>query len=347
MSLDSEIGILKTLWGRGNDGRWIITSLKAIDLKRSAGFEPDFFRFESEMELLTQSPRNMHEFFTSFGPTDFLLKQSIVPVVAWVNGENSIRCIGTAFVISCTGYVMTACHVLLDPQERGYGKVIRDGNALFFGKPLKMGVFIPMNPASGTDLLFQFLPFESCWYWGEWKESPLFNVGDQFSMLTDIAICKIPPLSENVAHQPLSLSLRHPKLAETAYAIGYAEMDDIQLEIIDGKQVLSDFKHELYASIGKVTNVYPENHNTREIMTPGPAFEFAARIPGKMSGGPIFGMGGVVVRGVVSRSFSGEKLAYGAMVRPMMGLPLTNGQTLDELLRTGNEGIAKFEGPDV
>jgi hypothetical protein len=38
--------------------------------------------------------------------------------------------IGTAYMISCTGYLITAAHVLLDPVERGYGDVTRKGNLL-------------------------------------------------------------------------------------------------------------------------------------------------------------------------------------------------------------------------
>jgi hypothetical protein len=89
-------------------------------LKPRAGFAADFFPYQSQLELMTSSPAttNIYELFTSFGSTDFLLKQSILPVVAWVEGEPAIRCIGTAFVISCTGYIITACHVLLDPQDR-------------------------------------------------------------------------------------------------------------------------------------------------------------------------------------------------------------------------------------
>jgi len=62
------------------------------------------------------------------GTTDFFLKQSILPVIACVDGEPLITCIGTAFVISCTGYLMTACHVIVDPKERGYGQVTRAAN---------------------------------------------------------------------------------------------------------------------------------------------------------------------------------------------------------------------------
>jgi S1-C subfamily serine protease len=137
---DTKIAILKTLWGRLEDGRWGIRAAKSLALKPQNGFDLDFFKFESEMELFNCGSRNIHEMFASFGPTDFLMKQSLLPVVAWVENEDVLRCIGTAFVISCTGYVITACHVLLDPKERNYGKVVREGNILKSMGNLHMGV---------------------------------------------------------------------------------------------------------------------------------------------------------------------------------------------------------------
>jgi hypothetical protein len=134
---DMGIGILKMLWGRQKDGRWGITSMKGLDLKPQAGADPKFFRYESQMALLTNRPRGtIEDILSSFGPTDFLMKQSILPVVAWMEGDSAIRCIGTATVISCSGLVMTACHVLLDPVERKYGKVVRQGDAMLFGPEL-------------------------------------------------------------------------------------------------------------------------------------------------------------------------------------------------------------------
>src|SRR5688572_17436443 len=122
--LDTGIGILKTLWAREKDGRWSISGLKGLNLKPQAGADSKFFRYESQMELLTDRPRGtIQDIFSSFGPTDFLMKQSILPVVAWIEGDSSIRCIGTATVISCSGFLMTACHVLLDPVEGNYGRV--------------------------------------------------------------------------------------------------------------------------------------------------------------------------------------------------------------------------------
>lgn len=345
---DSNVAILKTLWTRRVDGVWQIAELKGLNLKPQTGYQRDFFRFESEVELMTSNPggRSIHEVMASFGSTDFLLKQSIVPVLAWAKGEKAIRSVGTAFVISCTGFVITAGHVLLDPQERGYGEVTREGSSLRFSQQLNMGVLVPLNPAYGGSASV-FLPFEMSWYWGSWHDSPLFHQRDEFRFLTDIAVCKIPAMPNGAPHQPLNLSLRQFSKGEEAYAIGYAEMADIPMAVKDGQTVVSEFKQDLYVSVGKVAEVFPENHVRKDVPTPGPCVDFRAHIPGKMSGAPIFGGDGAVVRGAVSRSFSGEKHAYGALLAPVMHLPLDENRTLKSIMDSGNEGMPKLQGPDL
>ncbi len=344
---DAGVSILKTIWRLREDGRWGIHDLKGIELKPRPNSEPDFFRFESEMELMTSSPRsmNVHEIFNSFGPTDFLLKQSILPVIAWIRGESPIRCVGSAFVVSCTGLLITAGHVLLDPQDRNYAKVTRQGSTLTYPAELNMGVLVPISPAYGRRG-YRFFPFLHSWYWGQWQDSPLLHQQAQFNFLTDIAICKIAPMP-HAAHQPLNLSLRRFSKGEKAYALGYAEMPDIPFEERDGQMVIPRFSQDLYVSVGEVVENFPENHLRRDVPTPGPCFDLRAKMPGRMSGGPIFGGDGAVVRGVVSRSFSGERHAYGAMLGPAMGLPLGRDTTFKKIMDTGNEGIPVLQGPDL
>ena len=92
-------------------------------------------------------------------------------------------------------------------------------------------------------------------------------------------------------------------------------------------------------------NVFPNNGGeNKEVRTPGPCFDFNAKIPGKMSGSPIFGGEGAVVRGVVSGSFSGEAHAFGAMLGPTMHLPLVGTRTLKSIMDSGSEGMAKLHG---
>jgi len=345
MALDNQaVGLLKTLWARQSDGKWGIHDLRGLTLKPKDKDDNDFFAFEDQIELLTNHPTaNIDEMFSAFGTTSFLIKQSITPVVVSVRNDPLLRFIGTAFVISCTGYVATACHVILDPVERKYGKIYRHENTITVSDDVEMGVLIPVNPAHGAPG-FRFFPFEQIWYWGEWKDSPLFHEDDRFDTLTDVAICKIPEMPNGAPHQPLNLSLNPFKRGEKAYALGYANMNDVPLRSDDGRVMISGMDHNIYVSVGNVLDLFPDNHVTREVPTPGPCFDFRARIPGKMSGGPIFGADGAVVRGIVSRSFSGERHAYGAMLSPAIHLPLIGNNTLKSMMETGNEGIAKIVG---
>ena len=166
--LQPPIGILKSLWSRGRDGRWGVTDIKGLSLAPKSGFQPDYFASRREVSLLTTTPSaNFHEMSASFGTTDFLMRQSIVPVVAWKNGDVAIRCIGTAVIISCSGYLITAAHVIIDPYERNYG-LSKVGTQLKPNDDLNFGVFIPVNPAFAQ--CERFFPFEKYWVWGKWKK---------------------------------------------------------------------------------------------------------------------------------------------------------------------------------
>jgi hypothetical protein len=141
------------------------------------------------------------------------------------------------------------------------------------------------------------------------------------------------------AYQPLNIGLYNLKLGDRAVAIGYPEMRNIRLGGGD------DYQPELVVSVGSVTSIYRDNMTEKQNSTPGPNFEFDARIPGKMSGSPILVGGGIITKGVVSRSLgSNENHASGCLIAPMMGLPLIDNKSLLDLMNSGNEGIANIHG---
>jgi hypothetical protein len=126
------------------------------------------------------------------------------------------------------------------------------------------------------------------------------------------------------------------KVGDRAVAIGYAEMRNIRLN--------DDYQPELVVSVGSITTVYPDNVTEKQNSTPGPNFEFNAKIPGKMSGSPILVGNGIITKGVVSRSWQDENYASGCLIAPMMQLPVVGGKSLLQLQREGNEGIAQING---
>lgn len=344
--MNDSVGVLKTLWGQ-EQGRWQITSVAALDLQPSPGDDPFFFRVGSEVRLLQTRPsgKTFEEILLAFGPTDYLLKQSILPVVLIEHGASTLRCIGTAFVISCTGYVMTAYHVVADPLDREPNRFRRNGAAIEFPDDIELGVLVPYHPALNMNGI-RFFPFEQGRYWGTWQSSPLLHEPERFNPLLDIAICKVQRMPSDMAHQPLTLSRFPFVVNETAFAIGYAEMKDVPIARRGDEIAIPGFEAELFVSRGNVTAVFPHNHIQREMPTPGPCFDYKALIPGKMSGAPIFGGDGAVVRGVVSRSFSGERHATGAMLDPVLGFPISEKSTLGGMMLSGGEGIPHIRGPD-
>lgn len=341
-----DVEILKVLWRRGEGGRWMTSGMRGLKLSPRNGSETDYFAIEPTFDLLTNSPqgRSFQELLQAFGHTDLLLQQSIVPVVAYVEGSNHARCIGTGFFISCSGYLATACHVLLDPVESGYASVKHVPGGIAIGPELTMGVLVPVNPAQGVRESL-FLPFERARYWGEWRESPLIHEKNRFDMHTDVAICKVAEMPRGLAHQPLNLSLRPFTPGEITYTIGYAEMTDLPIQLnANGAMITPSLDRELFVSVGEALDNYPENHLRKEVPTPGPCFDYRAKVPGRMSGAPIFGGDGAVVRGVVSRSFSGERHAFGAMLGPAMHFPVVEGRTVREMMESGEEGILRIQG---
>ena len=150
-----DIGILKTIWRKNDTGVWIIHDLQGIDLKPREGCQKDYFKIENEINLMTKSPGFiLDNLFASFGMTEFLVRQSIVPIVAWNEGDTEIRCIGTGFFISASGLLMTAAHVLRDPVEENYASVTQiDKNSHKFDEKLRFGIMLPVNPA-----MLMFLP---------------------------------------------------------------------------------------------------------------------------------------------------------------------------------------------
>ncbi len=173
MSIKFPVSIMKTLWSRRADGRWQIDSMKGLELSSGDANKERYFALRGDIQLMTDRPNSgIDDVMTMFGPTEFLMQQSIVPVVAWIEGEPTMRCIGTASIISCTGYMLTAAHVLMDPIESGYGAT-RDGDQVRMHDDLNFGILMPFwAPSSGMNMqkAFRFFPIEQAWNWGGWKQ---------------------------------------------------------------------------------------------------------------------------------------------------------------------------------
>jgi hypothetical protein len=209
-------------------GIWAGHDLKSIDLKPRTGFSKDYFKIENEVTLMTQAPGPiMNNFFATFGTTEFLVRQSIVPIVAWNDGDEEIRCIGTGFFISASGLLMTAAHVIRDPVDENYASVTQVGkDAHRLSEGLRFGILLPANPAMKNapfemhpvmrEAKWFMCPFEWVYHWGKDVESPLLHRKPEFRSDLDIAICKVREQAVLGPYRPLNIGLYNLKLGDRA-----------------------------------------------------------------------------------------------------------------------------------
>ena len=345
---NTAVELLKVTFGRRTDGQWTIASLDSISIRPRQPTAIGFYEIADD--VVAAQPSN-------FGPTTFHLSQSIVPIVAHVQGENVLRCIGTGFFVSCSGLLITAAHVVSDPIERHYGGVTETADLTWQARDLKLGVMIALNPFfHGKKYAFREIEWAS--FLAEKAEGPLPIAGTSLKITADTAICKVAPLAPEVPFQPLTIVQSGlvgtgMSVGKTATAIGYGAMRDIELQVTGENAIEGDFPFEMHASTGEILERFPDNLTTRQVPTPGACFSASLRLPGGMSGSPIFDHEGVYVHGVVSRGWVDEggvsPLGFGSMLAQSMHVPIRPlaNKTLLQLHAEDEHGFTKLRGPGM
>lgn len=291
------------------------------------------------------------------GTRRFVLGQSIVPIVAHVQGEHVLRCLGTGFFVSCSGLLITAAHVIADPIERQYGGAREIDRLTWHAGDLKLGVVIPLNPLTqGEGYIFRDIEWGA--FLGSQTDQPLPIAGVNLRLTSDTAICKVAPIADGVPHQPLAIVQSGligtgMTVGKTATAVGYGEMKDVELAQEADGLVSGDFSFGLHVSTGKILERFPNNAVERQVPTPGACFSAELLLPGGMSGSPIFDDEGIYVHGVVSKGWVDEsgpaRLGFGSMLSHSLHLPLRslNNRSLFEMHKDDEHGFPKLSGPGV
>ena len=343
---------LKQIWIRRGDGQWAVTDLIGLDLKGKKADSDAFFEVQNDLAV-------KQGMGTPPGTIKSVMGESIVPVIAKVHGEERFRCIGTGFFISCTGLLVTAGHVVMDPIERKYGGVTEVDDRSWTTNNMDLGVLVRKNPLFfGRG--FDFYPIEWSAFLAEKIDEVMpFQKRSKLKLRVDVAICKVRSRPNGAAHQPLTIiqpgikgtSL---KIGANVRALGYPCMPEMFGRAPNGTCQLSNNKNlEMYVSSGKLKDWVPDNLANPSLPAPGPCFTFDAKIPGGMSGGPIFDHEGIYVHGVVSMGSDNEAgtdaFSYGAMLGAALNIPIAmmNGATLSQLHAGHTEGMAILKGGDL
>jgi hypothetical protein len=315
------VKVLQPFWEKRADGVFAIIAMQGIDLLGPNRDGQDFFPIHNDLLVVERPP--------ILGTIQSVMGQSVVPIVASVKGESTLRCVGTGFFISCSGLLVTAAHVVIDPIDSKYGKTTELGDLSLHARDLNFGILIANNPVFNVPG-YSFLPFEWSVFLAERRDNPLPIAGIDLKLTSDIAICKVPPRNGNFPHQPLTIVQpgiigTGMKVGSMAYALGYAGMEDFEIELNEHGQILGNKKFRLHGSVGKILERFPDNLDKKDVSTPGPCFSFEAKIPGGMSGGPIFDREGIYVHGVVSKGWEDEagptRFSFGSMLAPLVTPP--------------------------
>ncbi|MCP2000890.1 S1 family peptidase [Nitrobacter winogradskyi] len=248
-------------------------------------------------------------------PDHGLLPTSIMPVIHL--HHDKAQAIGTCFAISSDGLCLTARHVVEEalpgPVREGKPNSVEDGWLYVLYVSSEPDEDNPGNELGGL------LPVHSVHFNGQLDIAAL-----QIQLLRNVKTNELLKMPAN------RLGLGLPSIGETSFALGYHSMEwsvDTARYIVNQK---------LYGSRGLVEEIHCPQRDA--VVAPFPRYRTSARYDPGMSGGPVFGLDGLV-RGVVCSSYEGIRdrdgyISYASLVGPAALLQV---EQLDE---SGN--IAKY-----
>jgi hypothetical protein len=258
------------------------------------------------MNQLTNSLPNQ---FSPFPELGHHIQQSVMPLLV-ISGE-SLTAIGTGFVITSNGLMMTAAHVLEEAVKHGIPRKRQDGG-LDYDLQL-YAVYVTNRKNDDCD---------------QYIGGPLPVVKFWHSPELDIAFCRLGspyPESNWMPNLPVfRLSPSVPTVGERICGCGYHQMKGNIGHPTENGKIEVHYSQDTAYTPGRVIEVYPVRRDS--VMLRFPCFRTDARFDAGMSGGPVVNQEGNVC-GVICSSLPGDQsnpahLSYASLIWPAFGTPI-------------------------
>ena len=240
----------------------------------------------NKIRVITEAETSFASYKGTFGD---LLHQGVLPIFAMSN--NNLVPLGTGFIISPSGIMMTARHVVEDFVDR---KEIRDSN-----EPIEnFGLYVLYASDKKHDYSSDY---SNCYIGG-----PIRIIKISTDVNLDIALCQLQAMQkvdtgELLKYPTVKLNFSVPQLGMKVLGVGYSGSQFSQDKYIKkGKYTKRcvDYSCKFVTTGGEIVEVIKSQGHRR-----WPHFRSTARFEPGMSGGPVFIENGSVC-GVICSSFS-------------------------------------------
>ena len=258
-------------------------------------FEPFEFRFEG---------------FSKYPDFGHPIQQGVLPLA--IVTENSYKPLGSGFMITSNGLLMTASHVIKEGIKHG---VIKHKEGDNYEYELRFfAVFVTNLPNKKGDkksVIGGLIPITKSWY------SPVTDIG--FCMLNSPVIN-----GERLKFPVVRLSPGVPNVGEHISGLGYYNMKGDLGPEIAGEKVATHIL-DTAATTGEIIEIFPNRRDN--YMLNFPCFQTNARFEPGMSGGPIFsesgGVCGVICSGFSQDELDSDYITHGSLIWPSLGTKVT------------------------
>ena len=242
--------------------------------------------------------------FVALEKCDHDLQEMIMPIVA--TGDSQVFPLGTGFVISHDGLLMTAKHVI---EEHLAGMACNRESGDLYEVTGLYAMYISKEVNSDNSNFGGLWPIQYAWY----------------SKELDIAFCWLQKMFKNnkpyTFSKLISLSPGLPQVGQNIMGFGYHKSKSDNFLEINPQKASFEYKHEPCFTSGRVKTIYHVKRDSFNLNFP--CFETDARFAPGMSGGPIFDGATGGVCGVICSSFSGDEadgyISYVSMIWPALG----------------------------